>query len=355
MSFEFVVRLIGMIVFAVAGVYIGANLGGLAEGSEELYASVFGLVGALAGLVITPFVTTRPIRAVRAYMGQVSAGTLLASLMGLVIGLIVAALVSFPLSLLPAPFGQLLPFVAAVVLSYLGVAIFMMREKDILDMLRARFPSGEDGGGASGGRRVLLDTSVIIDGRIADIARTGFIAGPMLVPSFVLVELQHIADSSDGLRRQRGRRGLDILNRLQKDSNVPIRVTDLDVEGVRDVDDKLVILAKQLRCPIVTNDYNLNRVAELQGVTVLNINELANAVKAVFLPGETLDVDVIQEGKEPGQGVGYLEDGTMVVVEQGKTRIDDTVSVLVTKVLQTAAGRMIFARPEDLNHGNSGG
>ena len=177
----------------------------------------------------------------------------------------------------------------------------------------------------------------------------------MLVPSFVLVELQHIADSSDGLRRQRGRRGLDILNRLQKDSSVPIRVTDLDVEGVRDVDDKLVILAKQLRCPIVTNDYNLNRVAELQGVTVLNINELANAVKAVFLPGETLDVDVIQEGKEPGQGVGYLEDGTMVVVEQGKTRIDDTVSVLVTKVLQTAAGRMIFARPEDLNRGNGGG
>ncbi|MDX1600816.1 MAG: TRAM domain-containing protein [Anaerolineales bacterium] len=355
MSFEFVVRLIGMIVLAVGGVYLGANLGGLAEGSEELYASVFGLVGALTGLVITPFVTTRPIRAVRAYMAQVSAGTLLASLMGLVIGLIVAALVSFPLSLLPAPFGQLLPFVAALALSYLGVAIFMMRERDILDMLRARFPSGEDGGGSSGGRRVLLDTSVIIDGRIADIARTGFIAGPMLVPSFVLVELQHIADSSDGLRRQRGRRGLDILNRLQKDSSVPIRVTDLDVEGVRDVDDKLVILAKQLRCPIVTNDYNLNRVAELQGVTVLNINELANAVKAVFLPGETLDVDVIQEGKEPGQGVGYLEDGTMVVVEQGKTRIDNTVSVLVTKVLQTAAGRMIFARPEDLNHGNGGG
>lgn len=355
MSFEFVVRLIGMIVFAVGGVYIGANLGGLAEGSEELYASVFGLVGALTGLVITPFVTTRPIRAVRAHMAQVSAGTLLASLMGLVIGLIVAALVSFPLSLLPPPFGQLLPFVAAVALSYLGVAIFMMRERDILDMLRARFPSGEDGDGGSGGRRVLLDTSVIIDGRIADIARTGFIAGPMLVPSFVLVELQHIADSSDGLRRQRGRRGLDILNRLQKDSSVPIRVTDLDVEGVRDVDDKLVILAKQLRCPIVTNDYNLNRVAELQGVTVLNINELANAVKAVFLPGETLDVEVIQEGKEPGQGVGYLEDGTMVVVEQGKNRIHDTVSVLVTKVLQTAAGRMIFARPEDLSHGNGGG
>jgi uncharacterized protein YacL len=168
----------------------------------------------------------------------------------------------------------------------------------------------------------------------------------MLVPSFVLIELQHIADSSDGLRRQRGRRGLDILNRLQKDPTVPIRITDLDVEGVREVDDKLVILAKQLRFPIMTNDYNLNRVAELQGVMVLNINELANAVKAVYLPGESLDVQVIQEGKEVGQGVGYLDDGTMVVVEEGKNYIDRTVPVTVTKVLQTAAGRMIFARPE---------
>lgn len=352
MSVDFVFRMIGMVAFAVGGVYLGANLGELAEGSEELWASVFALVGALAGLVVTPFLTTRPLRAIRAQVAQVSARTMLAALMGLVIGLVVAGLVSFPLSLLPSPFGQLLPFIAAVALSYLGVAIFVMRENDILNILRARFPSSSDGGDGDG-RRVLLDTSVIIDGRIADIARTGFIAGPMLVPSFVLVELQHIADSSDGLRRQRGRRGLDILNRLQKDSSVPIRITDLDVEGVRDVDDKLVILAKQLRAPIVTNDYNLNRVAELQGVAVLNINELANAVKAVFLPGETFEVRVIQEGKEAGQGVGYLDDGTMVVVEDGKGLINDDVEVLVTKVLQTAAGRMIFARPD--SSGNSSG
>jgi uncharacterized protein YacL len=351
MSLEFGVRLIGMIVFAVGGIYLGASLADLAQGSAQLWASVFGLVGALLGIVITPFVSTRPIGAIRRRMTQVSAQTMIASLMGLVIGLIVAALISFPLSLLPSPFGQLLPFVAAVVCSYLGVAVFIMRQNDILHMLRARFPSsGEDGERSKeGGRRVLLDTSVIIDGRIADIGRTGFVAGPMLVPSFVLLELQHIADSSDGLRRQRGRRGLDILNRLQKDSSVPIQITDLDVEGVRGVDDKLVILAKQLRCPIVTNDYNLNRVAELQGVTVLNINELANAVKAVFLPGETLEVQVIQEGKETGQGVGYLDDGTMVVVEDGKPLIGSAVDVLVTKVLQTAAGRMIFARPEQEN------
>jgi uncharacterized protein YacL len=274
---------------------------------------------------------------------------MISGMLGLIVGLVVAALVSFPLSLLPEPFSQLLPFAGAVVFSYLGVAVFVARQNDILGLLRSRLVPGPDDGpsGGSAGRSVLLDTSVIVDGRIADIARTGFLPGPMLVPAFVLTELQHVADSSDGLRRQRGRRGLDILNRLQKEPAISFRVTDLDVEGVRDVDDKLVILARQLRCPILTNDYNLNRVAELQGVTVLNINELANAVKAVYLPGESLEVQVIQEGKEAGQGVGYLDDGTMVVVEEGRSHIDRTIGVMVTKVLQTAAGRMIFARPHE--------
>jgi uncharacterized protein YacL len=193
---------------------------------------------------------------------------------------------------------------------------------------------------------VLLDTSVIIDGRIADIGRTGFIEGEMLVPRFVLNELQHIADSSDALRRRRGRRGLEMLRRLQSDSVTPVRVIDMDIDGVREVDDKLVLLAKRITCPIVTNDYNLNRVAQLQGVRVLNINELANAVKALFLPGESLDIEIIQEGKEVGQGVGYLDDGTMVVIEDGRPYIGQRVEVLVTKVLQTAAGRMLFARME---------
>jgi uncharacterized protein YacL len=349
MSFEFVVRLIGMIALAIGGVYLGVSLSKLAGGTAELWASVFALVGALVGLVATPFLTTRPVRAFRRMMTQISAQTMLAGLLGLIVGLIVAALVSFPLSILPSPFGQILPFAGALVFSYLGVAVFIARQNDIMGMLRSRLTSVTDEGfvGPQTGRSVLLDTSVIVDGRIADIARTGFIAGPMLVPSFVLNELQHIADSSDGLRRQRGRRGLDILNRLQKDSTISFRVTDLDVEGVREVDDKLVILARQLRCPILTNDYNLNRVAELQGVVVLNINELANAVKAVFLPGEGLEVHVIQAGKEADQGVGYLDDGTMVVIENGKSRMDRTIDVTVTKVLQTAAGRMIFARPQD--------
>jgi len=223
------------------------------------------------------------------------------------------------------------------------MAVMVMRRKDLLNVIGPRLyregPLRED-------KCVLLDTSVIIDGRIADVSQTGFISGEMLIPRFVLNELQHIADSSDALRRNRGRRGLDMLNRLRKESVVPIRITDMDVEGYREVDDKLIMLAKQLRCPILTNDYNLNRVAELQGVMVLNVNELANAVKSVVLPGESLRVRIIQEGKEQGQGVGYLDDGTMVVVENGRRYINNTISVMVTKVLQTAAGRMIFAQPD---------
>ncbi|MDZ4159644.1 MAG: TRAM domain-containing protein, partial [Anaerolineaceae bacterium] len=209
------------------------------------------------------------------------------------------------------------------------------------------------GGGSEGSsptwadnRTILLDTSVIIDGRIADIARTGFLPGTLLVTRFVLAELQYIADSPDSLRRQRGRRGMEVLAQLQRDPSIHVQMSDIDVEGVREVDDKLVILARQLRCPILTNDFNLNRIAELQGVIVLNVNELANAVKSVLLPGEVLAIRVIQEGKESGQGIGYLDDGTMVVVENGKEYMNKEIEVMVTKVLQTAAGRMIFARPE---------
>jgi uncharacterized protein YacL len=186
---------------------------------------------------------------------------------------------------------------------------------------------------------------VIIDGRIADIALTGFIRSPMLVPRFVLAELQYIADSPDPLRRNRGRRGLEMLNKMQKESPATVQVIDMDAEGTRQVDAKLVVLARQLTCPIVTNDYNLNRVAGLQGVQVLNVNELSNAVRSVVLPGESMTIRVIQEGKEVGQGIGYLDDGTMVVIENGKRYIDSEIDVTVTKVLQTSAGKMIFATP----------
>ncbi len=352
MSADFIFRLVGMVLLGVSGLYAGVELARLAGDPVGLWATVFTLVGALVGLVTTPFITTRPARALRALLGRVPAQVLVAGMIGLIVGLIVAALVAFPLSLLPAPFSQILPFVGAVIFSYFGVAVFVMRQRDIFGLFSRRLPgskSGGDGSAPGDQRSVLLDTSVIIDGRIADIARTGFIGGTMLIPRFVLNELQHIADSPDALRRNRGRRGLDILNRLQKESVTPVRITDMDVEGVREVDSKLVVLAKQLHCAIVTNDYNLNRVAELQGVSVLNINELANAVKAILLPGEAMSVRIIQEGKEVNQGVGYLDDGTMVVVEEGRRFIDQSIGVVVTKVLQTAAGRMIFARPDHLN------
>ncbi len=349
MSIEFIFRLLGMVVFAISGVYAGAYLGGVSQGPGDLYAVLLGLVGALMGLVLTPFLTTRPARALRAVLARVSAQTLVSGLVGLMAGLIVAALLAFPLSLLPEPFRSILPFFGVLLFSYFGVTIFVMRQNDIFSVLRINLPGSRQAGDEAapaqdGGRTILLDTSVIIDGRIADIARTGFAVGTLLIPRFVLNELQYIADSADSLRRQRGRRGMEVLSQLQKDTTMPVRISDIDVEGVREVDDKLVILARQLRCPILTNDYNLNRVAELQGVAVLNVNELANAVKSVLLPGESLSVNIIQEGKEIGQGVGYLDDGTMVVVEDGREMLNAKVNVMVTKVLQTAAGRMIFAR-----------
>lgn len=365
MSVDFISRLIGMVVFCIVGVFVGSDLGTATQVNQnpdiplnlEQYTFTFGLVGALVGLILTPYLTTKPVRALRSKLTRISAQSLFSSFVGLIAGLLTAALLAFPISLLPKPFGTVLPFIGVVIFGYLGITVFSMRSNDLFNVI-----GGFSGKGASNlpgtpvgdvnanwaeTRTILLDTSVIIDGRIADIARTGFLPGSLLIPRFVLNELQYIADSSESLRRQRGRRGMEVLANLQKEPNIPVRISDIDVEGVREVDDKLVILARQLRCPVLTNDYNLNRVAELQGVTVLNINELANAVKSVLLPGELMNVRVIQDGKEANQGVGYMDDGTMVVVENGRDYMDRQIVVVVTKVLQTAAGRMIFARPED--------
>jgi len=349
MSLEFILRLVGMVIFAILGVYGGFFLARALNEPVDMYSVLIGLVGALAGLVLTPFLTTRPARSLRVVLARLSAQTLLAGLIGLIAGLIIAALLAFPLSMLPEPFRSILPFLGVLIFGYTGVAVFVMRQNDIFSMMRLNLPGRSSQNENNpppqdGNRTILLDTSVIIDGRISDIARTGFMVGTLMIPRFVLNELQYIADSADGLRRQRGRRGMEVLSQLQRDPTIPVRISDIDVEGVREVDDKLVILARQLRCPILTNDYNLNRVAELQGVAVLNVNELANAVKSVLLPGESLIINIIQEGKEAGQGVGYLDDGTMVVVEDGRDHLNTKTAVLVTKVLQTAAGRMIFAR-----------
>jgi uncharacterized protein YacL len=364
MSIDFIFRLIGMVAFAIAGVIWGQSLGTTATNvpgnmSLEQYTFTFGLVGALIGLILTPYFTTRPVRQIQSALARLSAQSLAASVVGLVVGLLVAALLSFPLASLPSPFGEILPLVGVLLFAYLGISIFVLRQGDLFAIFSSMHGAAPAGNGKDGSpnaaavdnRTILLDTSVIIDGRIADITRTGFLPGSLLIPRFVLNELQYIADSPDALRRQRGRRGMEVLSAIQKEPMIQVRISDIDVEGVREVDDKLVVLARQMRCPILTNDYNLNRVAELQGVSVLNVNELANAVKSVLLPGEIMSVRVIQEGRESGQGVGYMDDGTMVVVENGRELMDKEILVVVTKVLQTAAGRMIFGRPDE-NAGN---
>jgi uncharacterized protein YacL len=363
MSADLVVRLIGMVVFAIIGTYYGAQLGqsAIASGvkanfSIEEYSFLIGLVGVLFGLILTPFFTTRPVRAAKKWLTGISAGALSSALIGMISGLIVAALLAFPLSLLPAPFGTILPIGGAVLFGYLGVSVFVLRQNDINSLIQSigKIPLGKQLSKLSSPveRILLLDTSVIIDGRITDISRTGFLPGRMMIPKFVLNELQFIADSSDILRRQRGRRGLDVLAAIQKDDSLGVQILEEDVEGVKEVDEKLILLGKKLHATILTNDFNLNKIAGLQGISVLNINDLANSVKSIMLPGETLAIRVIQTGKEHNQGVGYLDDGTMVVVENGKEYLDKDILVTVTKILQTAAGRMIFARPEERSGSN---
>src|SRR5450432_86376 len=319
----------------------------------------------IVAFIITPYVSVIPYRWMREKISRAAASDLVAAAIGLTIGLIISALLAIPLANLPATWGHLLPFVGAVLFGYLGVTIAVIRKNDIAHLFqgammrrtrdrdeerekskREHEQENEDGSATSDSIQILLDTSTIIDGRIADISQTGFIFGTLVVPRFVLNELQRIADSADTMRRNRGRRGLEILNRLQKDATVPIDIIDTDIEGIADVDSKLVKMARDIHCSIITNDFNLNRVAELQGVKVLNINELANAIKPVLLPGEDIYIKVMQDGKELGQGVGYLDDGTMIVVENGRQFMNATIEVTVTRVLQTVAGRMIFAHPK---------
>lgn len=233
--------------------------------------------------------------------------------------------------------------ISAVMFSYLG-AVTILRGQDEFNLL---LPFVKLESKVPGEELILLDTSVIIDGRIADIAETHFLSGRLVLPRFVLKELQLIADSADPLKRNRGRRGLDILNRVKRNPHIEVKIQEMDFPELSTVDAKLVKMAQTVNAKVFTNDYNLNKVAELQGVKVLNINELANALKPVVIPGETMQVKVLKEGKEHDQGVAYLDDGTMVVVDNGRRRIGQTIQVMITSVLQTQAGRMIFARPAD--------
>jgi uncharacterized protein YacL len=317
----------------------------------------------LLALIITPYITITPYRWARDKIRVTSASDLVAAAIGLIVGLVISALLTITLTHLPDFWGSLLSFLGAILFCYLSVTVAVVRKNDLAHLFQSslfrRRERDDDRGDrkerdkdkgpvvpTSHDSQILLDTSTIIDGRIADISQTGFIFGTLVVPRFVLNELQRIADSADTMRRNRGRRGLEILNRLQKDAVIPITIVDADVEGVADVDGKLVKMARDIHCPIITNDFNLNRVAELQGVKVLNINELANAIKPVLLPGEDILIRIMQDGKELGQGVCYLDDGTMIVVENGRQYMNATVEVTVTRVLQTVAGRMIFAHPK---------
>jgi uncharacterized protein YacL len=261
----------------------------------------------------------------------------------------VSALVAVLLSGIPAGIGYMVALALAVALVYMGVRTGMRRRGDVMSLISqaGRRPShavsGDDGPPPQDGPPVLVDTSVLIDGRILDIAATGFIPGRLVIPSFVLEELQRVADAGDPMRRSRGRRGLAVVESLKASPDVVCEFLDTDIPGAADVDWRLIKLARNRGAAVMTNDYNLNKLARVEGLRVLNLNDLANALKPILSAGETMQVTIVKDGKEPHQGVGYLDDGTMVVVENGRRHIDSTVPVTVTSVLQTPAGRMMFA------------
>ncbi|TCS94229.1 PIN/TRAM domain-containing protein [Hazenella coriacea] len=353
------VQLAFILIGASAGYYLGEKFFGLLQRSPLNFGEVPGPeyigagIGAVVMLVATILLSNHVVKWIRwseERLVKIPAADGLFGALGMIFGLIVAFLIQQPLSQLPIPgVNRVLPFIFSGLLGYLGFRVGYKKRDELISIFTLG-RQGKDGRNKKDGRDAfehkILDTSVIIDGRIADICRTGFLEGILVIPSFVLEELQHIADSSDVLKRNRGRRGLDILNKIQKELDVKVLIYEGDFEEVAEVDSKLVKLAKVLSGKVVTNDFNLNKVCELQGVAVLNINDLANAVKPVVLPGEEINVQVIKDGKEHGQGVAYLDDGTMIVIEGGREYISEHIDVLVTSVLQTSAGRMIFAKPK---------
>lgn len=324
--------------------YIGAIIGGL----------IFFIISYLIADYIVGF-----LRWIEDGLIKVPVVDLFFGSLGLILGLIIAYLINLPIQDINIQFvSQVIPLFLTIVLGYLGFQVGFRRREEFATLIylnrrekEKRKPvSGEKNKEktSSSSKPKILDTSVIIDGRIADICQTGFLEGTIVIPQFVLGELQHIADSSDVLKRNRGRRGLDVLNRIQKEIPIKVEIFEGDYEDIPEVDSKLIKLTKDSGGILVTNDYNLNKVSDFQGIPVLNINDLANAVKPVVLPGEELVVQVIKDGKEQKQGIAYLDDGTMIVVEDGRDFIGQTIEVVITSVLQTSAGRMIFAKPKSL-------
>jgi uncharacterized protein YacL len=343
-----IVRLSG----ALLGIILGFGLGLLildrtgdliAPANRPAFLVAIVVAALLFGYLAIPYVTLYPTRWAVGRLSEAGAADFVLGVIGLLIGLLMGALIGIPLAALGGDLGAWVPVVVSLLLAAIMAGAFIYKRESIMKAITGFVPGARHGVPAT----VVVDTSAVIDGRIVDIGKTGFILGALVAPRFVLDELQRIADSPDALRRNRGRRGLEMLSALQKDSVTPVEISEATYPELDEVDAKLVALARDTDAAILTNDYNLNRVAELQGIRVLNINELANAVKAVVHPGEELSVRIIQEGKEPGQGVGYLDDGTMIVVEGGSRYLDQEIGISVTRVLQTVAGRMIFAQPRN--------
>lgn len=348
-SLNFVVRILGMVLLAYLGLSTGRTLSNPRPTDLQQFATqLLTLAGAGLGLLVTPRLTIEPLADLLQRSRSVPMPELLLIGAGVMIGLGFAVLLSVPLAALPAPASQFLPVISAALLAYIGGNIFSTRKRDIIDLLKgmrrvAPGLSNPTPGEAARPQRYLVDTSAIIDGRIAAVVKTGFMEGDLLVPGFVLAELQQLADSSDELRRSKGRRGLELLSQMQKQSPLPVEVANVEVSGANRVDDKLVILARQYGCPIITNDFNLNKVAGLQGVKVLSLNQLSEAVRPPVLQDQRLHILIRNEGKERQQGVGYLDDGTPVIVEEARPLIGQNVEVLVTRLHQTQTGRLVFA------------
>ena len=333
-----VVRFLGLLAGAVGGLEYAIFIQSQAALDAGSTARVFllcSIAGAIFGFFGLEYVTLKPFRWMESKLRVTPLPDLASAIGGLAVALLMAALIGFFLRDLPYGLNIVVGSALAILFGYWGVSIGLGRRDEILALLR--------GQPLEKATRTLLDTSVIIDGRVVDIARTGFITAKLIAPHFVLTELQQVADSAEAVRRQRGRRGLEILQELKTMPEVTIDFVEDDYPGVMEVDNKLIKLARRLGASILTNDYNLNRVAQLEGIPVLNINDLSNALKPAVVPGEELVVTPLKEGKEHNQGVGYLTDGTMVVVEGGRGRIGQPSRVTVTSVIQTAAGRMIFA------------
>ncbi len=346
------IRLLGAALGGIFGLALATSIPAMFSRDNAwagAYLAVWVVAWVVVGFAILPYLTVVPAGWLIERVQELSTAEFVTAVVGLLVGLLMGLLLGIPLAQLPPPAGTWLPIAVSIILGLGMLGLTVAKRADLvlaaetIGMFARTEPQPPP---RTGDPHIVVDTSAIIDGRIAEIVASGFIYGTLVVPRFVLDELQHIADSSDTLRRNRGRRGLEILSRMQKDSPTPVEIVEDDVPDVAEVDAKLVALAKARSKVVLTNDFNLNRVAELQGVRVMNVNSLANAVKPAVLPGEELHVRVIQEGKESGQGVGFLDDGTMIVVEGGSRFMDRDLDVSVTRVLQTVAGRMVFAQPK---------